>query len=134
MPLKSKKKTLTPKQKKLHNFSLGSQGETQAVSFLIRQNFEILATNFSVKNKEVDIVAFDPRYQEVVFVEVKSRETGFYGDPSYAVNNHKLANLRYVAKVFLNQKKLEFDYRFDIITVVDGKITHYENVTWVDRN
>jgi len=130
VPLKSKKKTLTPKQKKLHNFSFGSQGETQAVSFLVHQGYQILATNFAVKNKEVDIIAFDPRYQEVVFVEVKSRETGFYGDPSYAVDKHKLANLYYVAKVFLNQSQLNFDYRFDIITIVDSKITHYENVTW----
>ncbi len=100
------------------------------MDFLVSKGYEILVTNFSVKNKEVDIVAFDPQYDEIVFIEVKSRETGYYGDPSYAVDKHKLANIHYVAKVFLNQRKLKLDYRFDIITVVEGKISHYENVTW----
>ncbi len=130
MPLKSKKKILTPNQKKLHNFSLGNWGEEAAVNFLVDLGWEILATNFSVKNKEVDIVAFDPKYQEVVFIEVKSRETGYYGNPTSAVDRHKLSNMVYVAKAFMSQKNLDFDYRFDIITVVDGQIEHFENVSW----
>ena len=130
MLLKSKRRRLTQKQQKLHNFSLGNQGEKQAVAFLISQGFDILATNFSVRNREVDIVAFDPKYQEVVFVEVKSRETGYYGNPAYAVNKHKLANLHYVARVFLKQRKLNFDYRFDIVTLVNNQISRFENVSW----
>ncbi len=130
MLLKSKKKKLTPKQQKLHNFSLGHRGEKEAAAFLISQNLEILTTNFSVKNKEVDIVAFDPQTKEVVFVEVKSRETGYYGHPSQAVDQHKLANLKYVAKTFMNQRNLNLDYRFDIVTIVDHRIEHFENVTW----
>ncbi len=83
-----------------------------------------------MKNREVDIVAQDLELQEMVFVEVKSRATGFYGDPSQAVDYVKLRAIQYVAAIYRKQVDYQGDFRFDIITVVDGTVQHYQNVTW----
>ena len=123
---------LSLKQKQQHNFSFGSQGERQAVEYLIKHDYQILDVNVSFNTQEVDIVAFDPKLNEVVFVEVKSRWSDEYGHPSQAVTRQKLRNIQYVAGVYRQQKKLDNDYRFDIITVITdtGEIEHFENVTW----
>ncbi len=66
----------------------------------------------------------------MVFIEVKSRATGYYGDPSQAVDFTKLRSIQYVAACYRRQVNYQGDFRFDIITVVDGTIQHYQNVTW----
>jgi len=90
----------------------------------------MLEHNVRVKNHEVDIVAVDQEQNELVFVEVKSRATGYYGDPSQAVDYAKLRSIQYVAACYRGQVNYQGDFRFDIITVVDGTIQHYQNVTW----
>lgn len=90
----------------------------------------MLDTNVAYKNKEIDIVAFDTKNQEVVFVEVKTRQNDAYGAPSQAVNSRKLRHMQIVAHYFIEHHQLDYDYRFDTIGVISGKIQHYQNVTW----
>lgn len=92
-----------------------------------------MATNVRHSNREVDIIALDKELDELVFVEVKSRATGYYGDPSFAVDRDKLRSMQYVGAIYRKKEKLNKDYRFDIITVLPGKIRHYQNVTWSKR-
>ena len=101
-----------------------------AQQFLISHGFQILDSNVRLRNREVDIIALDLELNEMVFVEVKSRATGFYGDPSQAVDFVKLRAIQYVAAYYRRQVDYQGDFRFDIITVVDGTIQHYQNVTW----
>lgn len=78
-------------------------------------------------------MALDQETQEVVFVEVKARSSSQFGEPSLAVGQRKLRSLIKVAEIYLKQKKLMYDYRFDIITIVcapQAQINHYRNVTW----
>jgi putative endonuclease len=84
----------------------------------------------SFKNYELDIVALDPRFNEIVFIEVKTRQTEFFGLPSNAVNYLKLRSLNRAAKAYLRAQGLHNLYRFDIISVTPGKMEHFENVTW----
>ncbi|MBU2543611.1 YraN family protein [Patescibacteria group bacterium] len=125
-----KKKILSQKQQSQHNFSLGKFGEDKAACFLRSNNYQILDTNICHGSKEVDIVALDQESNELVFVEVKTRNKGFYGDPSQAVNKEKIRSMQYVGAIYRRNNYLELDYRFDIITLVSGKIHHYQNVTW----
>jgi len=113
-----------------NNFYSGDQAEHLAQQFLIDHGFSMLEHNVRVKNHEVDIVAVDQEQNELVFVEVKSRATGYYGDPSQAVDYAKLRSIQYVAACYRGQVNYQGDFRFDIITVVDGTIQHYQNVTW----
>lgn len=113
-----------------NNFYSGDRAEQISCQFLNKHNFSIIAQNVRVKNHEIDIIAIDSELQEMVFIEVKSRATGFYGDPSQAVDFVKLRSIQYVAACYRRQVNYQGDFRFDIITVVDGKIQHYQNVTW----
>lgn len=113
-----------------NNFSSGDRAEHLAKQFLIDHGFSILEHNVRVKNHEVDIISVDQELNELVFVEVKSRATGYYGDPCQAVDYSKLRSIQYVAAYYRRQINYQGDFRFDIITVVDGTIQHYQNVTW----
>ncbi|MEN8253554.1 MAG: YraN family protein [Patescibacteria group bacterium] len=129
-PAKLKKRILTSLQQKQHNFAFGFKGELQAIEFLKQNNFEIIDTNIRIKNSEVDIIALDKKHQELVFCEVKARATSYYGDPSHAVNRKKIKSMDFVARNYLKRKKLNYDYRFDIIAITPDGVEHYENVTW----
>lgn len=113
-----------------NNFFSGDQAERLAYQFLTNHNFSIIDQNIRAKNHEIDIIAVDSELNEMVFIEVKSRATGFYGDPSQAVDFVKLRSIQYVAACYRRQVNYQGDFRFDIITVVDGIIQHYQNVTW----
>ena len=83
------------------------------------------------KTYEVDIVALDVKHQELVFVEVKTRKNDDFGSPDQAVDYKKLQSLQKVAQIYRQAKHLKNDYRFDIVTVLPGRIDHYQNVTWI---
>ncbi|HEX9817874.1 MAG TPA: YraN family protein [Patescibacteria group bacterium] len=109
---------------------MGESGERIARDFLINKGYQILEQNLSFKNHEIDLIALDKRFQEIVFVEVKTRQTSFYGNPSQAVNRAKLRSLQFVAHRYLYARGLRNLYRFDIIAVTPQGVEHFENVTW----
>lgn len=97
--------------------SFGTQGEDAAADYLCRQGYRILKRNYRLALGEVDIVAL--RDECVVFVEVKTREGEFYGDPFEAVHVKKQNTIRKMAECFLAFAGLEdFDVRFDVISVL----------------
>lgn len=124
------KRVLTPAQLKLPNFRTGQKGEDQAILFLEKLGYQLIDTNVAVGRTEIDIIAFDRNNHELVFVEVKKRNSGIWGHPSQAVNWKKRRNLYTAARAYLRQQKLDYDYRFDIIAVTINKIEHFENITW----
>lgn len=91
--------------------------------------------NLSLKNFELDLVALDQKFDEVVFVEVKYRQNDDFGDASLAVDQIKLQKMIGVAKSYLRKKKFQKSHRFDIISIVGNldkpRIEHFENVTWL---
>lgn len=67
----------------------------------------------------MDIVCRDKRSDELVFIEVKTRRTRDYGDPSHAVNAAKRDLIARGAIAWL--RLLDFPdirYRFDIVEVI----------------
>jgi len=117
---------------KQHNFTLGSAGETTAVAYLRRAGYQIWETNFRAGNDEIDIIAFDPRFTELVFVEVKTRVSSDFGDPALAVDRRKLAAQVRVAAHYLQAHHSTHDFRFDIIAVLPDQVEHFENITWLE--
>lgn len=113
-----------------HNFSLGAAGEAVAAQHLISLGYTVLDINIRLRQSEIDIIALDTDKQELVFVEVKTRSSAAFGDPSLAVTRKKLISLARVAKAYCRQQHLELDYRFDTIAVLPGKIEHFQNITW----
>ena len=91
--------------------------------------------NLRLKNLEIDLIALDQKFDEIVFIEVKYRLGAEYGNASLAVNQKKINNMLKVANSYLKKKKYKKSYRFDIISIVgnlaQAKIEHFENITWL---
>ncbi len=118
------------RQQQQHKFAFGAEGEQRALAFLQKIQIIYLAKNVRVRNHEVDILGYDEMARELVFIEVKTRHTAAYGHPSKAVDYFKLRSMRYVASAVCDNLKYTGDYRFDILSVLPGKIEHYTNITW----
>ena len=108
----------------------GKKGEIIAKSFLEKKKFKIIETNYKNKIGEIDIIAKDKDY--LVFVEVKTRTSRAFGDPSEAVDDNKQFKIRQVAELYLIEKKLtEKPCRFDVVAILDNngdaEIRHIED-------
>ena len=99
------------------NKRLGDIGEKTAIEYLKKQGYHIFETNFKCKQGEIDIIAADN--DTIVFVEVKTRSSDAYGQPSEAVNYYKRRKIVQVALAYLTQRKL-FNWmsRFDIVEII----------------
>ena len=98
-----------------HNI-LGTRGEKLAVELLTKKGYSILAENWRSGKNELDIIA---RIGETaVFVEVKTRSTAFFGDPSEAVSIAKQKRIIQAANDYLEQHELDLEARFDVISIV----------------
>lgn len=68
---------------------------------------------------------------DVVFVEVKTRSSSSHGFPEQAVTRKKAQTLFNAAEVYLEEKGLENEIRFDIISILlaerEPDILHLED-------
>jgi len=95
---------------------LGRRGEALAARWLARNGWTILARNFRVGRKEVDLVA--RRGRVVAFVEVKARAGPGWGHPLEAVTRAKRAEIATVARAWIARHGRRGDvYRFDAIAL-----------------
>ena len=110
---------------------LGRRGERLAAEFLKGRGYRIIRRNCRSKFGEIDLIVRDG--DEVVFVEVKTRESGAWGDPALAVNEAKQRRLRLTAERFATRGKIrDFPLRFDIVAIVlppggEPEIEHYKD-------
>lgn len=116
--------------KNFHKKILGAVGEKSAVNFLKKQGYKILEKNFKTRVGEIDIIAKDG--EEIVFVEVKTRTSDNFGEPSEAVNHKKQEKYHYVAEQYLLKKGLqEAICRFDVIEVKSEQINHIKSAFFI---
>ena len=110
-------------------YELGKKGEQIACEFLIRKGFEILETNYRYQKAEVDIIA--QKENKVAVIEVKTRNTDYFGNPQDFVNTKKIKLLVQAINNYVNDNDLDVDIRFDIIAVLFQKekycIEHLED-------
>lgn len=95
---------------------LGRKGEELAVAHLRSLGYEILETNWHSHHLEIDIIARDGK--ELVIVEVKARNTASYEHPVEAVSNKKIRFLVNAAEAYIQEKDINFDTRFDVISII----------------
>lgn len=95
---------------------LGNIAEELARKHLVKLGYTILDQNWYYGHLELDIVAQD--HDELVVVEVKSRNGLRYEHPSEAVTNTKIKRIVEAADAYLTEKALDADTRFDVITVI----------------
>lgn len=111
---------------------IGDFGEDVAEKYLKDNDYEVLERNFRLKFGEIDIIA--KQNDCVVFVEVKTRKSIAFGQPSEYVNLKKQIRIKKAAAVYIDIENT--DIRFDVIevfySVIGGKlvlnsINHIEN-------
>ncbi len=126
---------------------LGDVGEEQAVKFLKRKGYKILARNWRKHNcGELDIVAakaasFFEKTKEVIFIEVKTIRLEEENAAALAAQNvhyQKQQRLIKTAQKYLLDKKMPKDilWQIDVVVVVLNaddslvEIEHLENAVW----
>lgn len=118
-----------------HNRSLGRWGEDLVKKHLQEKKYKIIAQNFYSRFGEIDLVAFDQQKKELVFIEVKTRQTRNFGFPEDAVTSHKISHLEKAINFFRARRPIyqKYPYRLDVVTVeIDTQnetiLNHLENI------
>lgn len=111
-----------------HN-ELGKLGEQLATDLLIKKGYEIIVRNYVFQKAEIDIIA--KHNNLMVCVEVKTRNSDFFGDPQDFVTPSKIKLLVKAMDAFIIENDIDLETRFDIIAVLKNKkmeqLTHYED-------
>lgn len=111
-----------------HN-ELGKWGENKAAEYLERKGYRIIERDWRIGHRDLDIVAIDSGM--LVFVEVRTRRNNVFMEPELTVDRKKMRSLMIAANAYIKTHNIDFDLRFDIITVLgtndnDYKINHIE--------
>ena len=95
----------------------GNKAERQAAKFLKAKGMTILARQFQTRFGEIDLIACDG--DEIVFVEVKARQSDAFGAPEEAVTQTKLRKIAAVGEQFLDQRALNtVAFRIDVVAII----------------
>lgn len=112
-----------------HHNELGKIGERIAEAYLLSKGYQIVCRNYFYQKAEIDIIA---KHQNVIVcIEVKTRNSDFFGDPQTFVTPNKIKLLVKAMDAFILENDINLEARFDIIAILKNKIreelTHYEN-------
>jgi uncharacterized protein (TIGR00252 family) len=98
------------------NFQTGVWGEGVAAAYLREKGYVILERDWHSGHRDIDIIA--QKDDTIVFVEVKARRTSDFGSPELAVDYKKQQHLLRAINHYVSYRRLEFPWRFDVISIV----------------
>src|SRR3954469_8220911 len=109
---------------------LGADGESMACAELERLGYRIVQRNYRIPSGEIDIVASDAG--TIVFVEVKTKTDGSYGDPVDEVTPQKQRQIISMGEWYSTYcLQPDTPCRFDVVTVdlsiLPARITIYQD-------
>ena len=116
------------------NQVFGAKGEQLAQEYLQKKGYFLIHKNWRGGRGEFDLIM--KNQEHLVFVEVKTRETYFFGDPELSVGREKIQKMQSTAAYYLARYPIskEMDIRFDIVSVVINKnevdFLHIEDAFW----
>lgn len=117
----------------MNKSDLGSFGEDVAAHRLRSKGYHILERNWRSSVGEIDLIAVHEGC--IIFVEVKTRTSDFFGTPEEAITSKKRTRMLGTAQRYLSNKKIsDINWRVDVVAVVcdrKGKVSrfdHYEDV------
>jgi putative endonuclease len=109
---------------------LGILGEKMAQNFLSDRAYQIRSTNYRFKKWEVDIIAETENV--LVFVEVKTRQNDYLGEPWRAVTKTKQKQIIRVAHEYLIQNNIEKEARFDVVSIIYNPNIHLKQIEHIE--
>ena len=111
---------------------LGNIGEEMALRYLENIGYKLITKNFRIRTGEIDIIMTDN--ETLVFVEVRTKTSDFFGSPEATINFKKRQKILNTARYFLHSHHnfQNRECRFDIIAIVmrkgkDANIKHITN-------
>jgi len=111
-----------------HN-ELGAKGETLAVDYLYNKGYRIVEKNWVCCKNEIDIIVEDEDF--IVFVEVKTRSNGNWGNPEESVSRSKINRIIEASHQYLTENDIDKPARFDVISIIingnSTRIDHFED-------
>ena len=95
---------------------IGKTVELHALNYLKKAGLSPIATNWSCRFGEIDLIMLEQ--DTVVFVEVRYRKNSNFGGALDSIDQHKCEKIIKTAEYFLNEypQWLEHTCRFDVIT------------------
>jgi len=113
----------------MDNMDIAKKGELAAENFLSESGYQILERNWYHRHKELDIVAVDGN--ELVIVEVKSRQAPALDNPAMSIDRKKQRNLVFAANAYARMNRIHSEIRFDVMWIVyhgnQPEIEHIRN-------
>jgi len=107
---------------------LGNWGEEYSVIYLQKKGYEVVERNYRFQKNEIDIIA--KFGNNLIIVEVKTRQTAEIGEPWRAVTKSKQKQIIKVANQYIQANQIDLDVRFDIVSIVHNsyrtEIDHIE--------
>ena len=97
------------------NNLVGAWGEALAAEFLRKKHYKLLATRYSCRYGEIDLVVCDKKY--LVFVEVKLRRSSSFAEAREFVDYRKQERIRTTASFYLSENETTLQPRFDVIEI-----------------
>ena len=110
----------------------GREGEKIAADYLTKLGYTIVDYNFVYSHCEIDIIAYDG--EVLVFIEVKTRNTGEFGTGEESITEKKKSQLKRAAIGYLIKNDIsDTECRFDAVVVENPyspseKINHFINI------
>lgn len=105
-----------------HN-ETGKIGEQLARTFLENKDYQILEINWRYRKAELDLIAKD--HETLVFIEVKTRSTDLFGQPTEAISPRKKQLLADAASAYMEHIGHDWAIRFDVISIIYRNENHY---------
>jgi len=109
---------------------IGNYGERLAALELIKKGYKILERNYwADRDNELDIVA--GKNGTIVFVEVKTKLHGDFGEPETWVTESKQNQIANAAKYYITTNNPDAgEYRFDVMALkINSKIPVINHIT-----
>lgn len=111
-----------------HN-ELGKKGEQLALEYLQNKSFRLVEKNWRHHKDEIDLIF--THENTYVFVEVKTRESTWAGEPEELVTLGQQKRIIRAADAYMIEKDLDFEVRFDAVGVIINQ--HQQNITHLEE-
>lgn len=100
--------------------AVGAYGERVAVDYLVDQGMRLLDRNWRCRFGEIDAILRDG--DVLVICEIKTRRGTGFGTPAEAVGRDKVARIRRLTEIWLEQTRVRPpEIRFDVVSVLARK-------------
>lgn len=83
----------------------------------------MLEINWRYRKAELDLIAKDG--ETLVFIEVKTRSTDLFGQPTESISQRKKSLLADAAAAYMEHIGHEWAIRFDVISIIYRDEKHY---------